>query len=81
MTIIKPTKEEVFNALRRNGCCWLGGHGCQCYSRSLKQCFNDEKNRMTKVVYTQEEIAQAQEENNRAMEDINKALDMLHEEE
>ena len=29
MQVIKPTKQEVFDELRKNiGCCWLGGAGC-----------------------------------------------------
>ena len=35
----QPTKSEVFGALRCAGCTWCGGHGCECYSRTLKECY------------------------------------------
>lgn len=60
MEIIKPTKQQVFNSLRQNGCCWLGGHGCECYSRQLSTCFADEEARLTKSIPSAEEIAQSQ---------------------
>ena len=39
-----PTKNEIFNHLRCSGCTWCGGRGCECYSRTLKECFEGAKN-------------------------------------
>ena len=64
MKVIKPSKEEVWESLKANGCCWLGGNGkCKCYSRSLSECFKAEEKRLTRTEYTAEEIKQKQEQN------------------
>ena len=39
-----PTKNEIFNHLRCSGCTWCGRNGCECYSRTLKECFEGAKN-------------------------------------
>lgn len=74
MKVIKPTKKEVFDSLRASGCCWLGGHGCTCYSRQLKQCYHEEEKRLKKTVYAEDEIKQMQIENQKAMQEIEKAI-------
>lgn len=56
MTTIKPTKNEIFNELRLNGCTWCGGHGCECYSRQIKSCYEETEKRLTKTIKTEEEI-------------------------
>lgn len=55
MKIIEPTKNEVFNSLKMR-CIWLGGKGCECYSRQLKECYESEKRHLTKTEYTEEEL-------------------------
>lgn len=69
MEIIKPSKKDVFNSLRASGCCWLGGRGCECISRQLGSCFADEEKRLTKTVYTEDEIKQIQSECKEAWEE------------
>ena len=79
MEKIEPTKKQVFDELRYvTGCCWIGGSGCHCHSRQLCQCFNEMKERLTKIEYTKEEIAEAQKRNAEAMDNIKKALDNFH---
>ena len=53
MKVITPTEKEVFNSLRLGGCTWCGGHGCQCYSRQLENCYKQEEERLTRVEYTE----------------------------
>jgi hypothetical protein len=74
METIPPTKEQVWNELRCQGCCWLGGNGCHCYSRQLKQCFAETEKRLTKTEYNEEEIAEKQKRNAKVMEDIDRML-------
>ena len=79
MEVVKPTKKQVWDELRQNrGCCWLGGSGCHCYSRSLSQCFAEEEKRLAKTIYTKEEINQQIENNRKAMKEIDKALNFLN---
>ena len=57
MEIFEPTKKEIFLSLKNvHGCCWLGGKGCECYSRQLKSCFEEEKRRLTKKEFTEKEL-------------------------
>ena len=80
MQIIKPTKKEVFEEMRKgDGCCWLGGRGCQCYNKSwnIKGCYESAEKRLTKTIYTEEEIAEHTENNKKAMENLNNLLDEL----
>lgn len=57
MKIIIPTKKEVFEAMRSDGCTWCGGCGCECTARiNMKICFELAKNRMTKKEYTANEL-------------------------
>lgn len=74
MKYVSPSINEVYNSLRASGCCWLGGKGCECYSRQLKQCYQAEEKRLTKTVYTDDEIKQMQIENQKAMAEINEAI-------
>lgn len=70
MKIIKPSKNEVFNELRENGCTWCGGKGCECYSRQLKACYEETEKRLEKVVKTEEEINTEIECNKKICEEI-----------
>lgn len=60
MEVSIPDKAEVYESLRVKGCCWLGGHGCTCYSRQICDCFADEEKRLTKVEQSADEIKQSQ---------------------
>lgn len=78
MEIIKPTKKQVFDDLRKNtGCCWLGGNQCHCYSRQLCACYNDTERRLTKTILTEEEIKAQQQQNAKAMREIDNILHEL----
>lgn len=72
MEVIKPTKQEVFNSLRNNGCIWLGGHGCQCHNRQLKNCYEEEEQRLTKELKTESEIKRNIEQNKTLWNEIYK---------
>lgn len=75
MQVGNPTKQEVFDELRRNiGCCWLGGTGCQCHSRQLGQCFKETERSLTKTILTDEEIKEGQARNAVAMKEIKDML-------
>lgn len=75
MQVVKPTKQEVFDELRKNiGCCWLGGAGCQCHSRQLSQCFKATEKNLTKTILTGEEIKAGQARNAAAMKEIEDML-------
>ena len=75
MQVIKPTKQEVFDELRKNiGCCWLGGAGCQCRNRQLGQCFKETENNLTKTILTGEEVKAGQARNAAAMKEIEDIL-------
>lgn len=76
MKEIKPTKKEVFDELRKT-CCWLGGKGCECKSRSLKDCYLAEEKRLTRFERTPEEIQQGIEQNKRAMQEIDDILNEI----
>ena len=67
----KPSRQEVFDELRRQGCCWVGGHGCECRSRQLKSCYEiAEKNLMPSPVFTPSEAEEAQGRLNKAFDDL-----------
>ena len=75
MEVIKPTKKQVFKELREvDGCCWLGGKGCHCYSRQLKGCYADTERRLTITYYTDEEIMERKLKNAKFIEEIQKLL-------
>lgn len=70
MKVVKPTRQQVFNSLREKGCCWLGGTGCECYSRQLGNCFSDEEKRLTKTELSASEIEQSQISHEREWNEI-----------
>lgn len=78
MKIIEPTHKEIMQSLN---CRWFGSYRkgqCECNNRcQFKDCYENEKRRLTRTKYTEEEIKQAQERNAKAMNDINSALDEL----
>lgn len=79
MEIIEPTHEEIMNYL---DCFhfskWHKGQ-CVCTSRDMFQtCYKLAKMRLTKHIFTDEEIREYQEQNRKAMNDIDKALDALY---
>ena len=75
MQEVKPTKERVFEELRKGcGCCWLGGQGCHCYSRQLKRCYEEAEKRLTRTERTPEEIERAKATNQKAMQELNELL-------
>ena len=75
MQVIKPTKQEVFDELRKNiGCYWLGGAGCQCRTRQLGQCFKETEKHLTKTILPGEEIKEGQARNAAAMKAIKDML-------
>ena len=79
MKVVKPTKNEVFNSLRNKGCCWVGGQSCFCYSRQIKMCYDDEEVMLTKVIKTDEEIAEERKINEKVMEELYQMLDFVFE--
>lgn len=78
MKIIMPTKKEVFDNLRENGCTWVGGDGsCSCFSRQLALCYEEAEKRLTKTAYTEEEKIYA---GRNSCREVEKALDLFYEE-
>ena len=78
MKIIEPTHKEIMQYL---DCChytrWHKGQ-CECQSRGqFKSCYEQAKKRLTRQIYTEEEIQQQQEKNAQAMKDIENALSEL----
>lgn len=75
MQVVKPTKQEVFDELKKNiGCCWLGGIGCQCRTRQLGQCFKETENNLTRTILTGQEIKAGQARNAAVMKEIEDML-------
>ena len=74
MTVIAPTKQEVFNSLRAFGCVWLGGQGCECKSRQLSECYKAEEKRLTKTILDDVEIERAKENSRKAMDELSEML-------
>ena len=76
MIKVEPTHNEIMNSL---SCGWFRSYNkgnCQCHDRdAFKSCYNSAKARLTKTVYTEEEIAQAKEASAKAMADLEKAMD------
>ena len=76
MKVVKPTGAEVWEELKHgDGCCWLGGNKCHCYSRDLKECFAYAEKRLTKTEYTEEEIMESRARNAKFIEELNKILE------
>lgn len=78
MEKIEPSHKEIMEYL---DCCyysrWHKGV-CECYSPyQFKDCYAAAKKRLTKTIYTEEEIKQNQEKNKKSMLEIEKALSML----
>ncbi len=73
----EPTRKEIFDELRKDGCCWLGGQGCECFSRQLCVCFDEKKREMTRAsapAKTPEEIAADIEHNKKVCAEIDAAI-------
>lgn len=57
MKIVKPTKKEVFEAMKMDGCTWCGGCGCECTARiNMRTCFKITEQSLTRKEYTEDEI-------------------------
>lgn len=71
MKVIEPTKNEIFNEMRCIGCCWLGGHDCECHRKvNWNSCFEETKKRLTVTELTDEEILQGQAHNKAVWDEI-----------
>lgn len=75
MKIIEPTHKEIMQYLN---CCYYSywnKRNCECHDKNqFKECYAKAKERLTKKVYTEEEIKKSQEQNAEAMEELNKIL-------
>ena len=57
MKTINPTKKEVFEAMKMDGCTWCGGCGCECTARiNMSTCFKLVEKRLVRKEYTAKEI-------------------------
>lgn len=79
MTIIEPTHKEIMEYL---DCCWFTSYHkgvCECKSKcQFKDCYAAAKEKLTKTVYTEEEIKQKQEQSKKTMDGIEEALRLFH---
>lgn len=75
MIKVEPTHSEIMKSL---SCGWFRRYNkanCQCHDRNaFKSCYESAKKRLTKTVYTEEEIAQAKETSAKAMAELEKAM-------
>ena len=72
MKIIVPTKKEVFEAMKSDGCTWCGGCGCECTARiNMPTCFEITKRNLTRKEYTEDEIEAMKNQPNEADEAFN----------
>ena len=72
MKIIQPTKKEIFEQMKLDGCTWCGGHGCECAMKiNMKVCIEQAKEFLTRKEYTEEEIAKLKTKRNEAEEAFN----------
>lgn len=72
MKIIEPTKKEIFQALKMDGCTWCGGCGCECTARiNMPTCFKIAKKQLTRTEYTESEIEAMKNKHNDADEAFN----------
>ena len=75
MRIIEPAHKDIMQYL---DCCYFGKYHkgqCECHSRNqFKSCYENAKKRLTRYIYTDEEIQQSIDKNAKAMADIEKAL-------
>lgn len=79
MKMIEPSHKEIMKDL---DCChysrWHKGI-CECRSpEQFKHCYEAAKRRLTRIIYTEEEIKARQDTNTQAMSDIEKALAIFH---
>ena len=78
MKIKEPSQSEIFREMKANGCCWLGGHGCQCHCKcNWNGCFVATKEHLTKVEYTEAEVKQQQVENEKFCNEVDEMLALL----
>lgn len=79
MKRIEPSHEEIMQYL---DCCYFNSWHkgiCECKSHcQFFDCYAAAKEKLTKTVYTEEEIKQKQEANAKAMLDIERALAAFH---
>ena len=86
MKIIEPTKKEIFEQLKIDGCTWCGGHGCECTMKinmevcieQMKVCIEQEKLFLTKKEYSKEEIEKLQAKPNVIEEAFNEFWNYLN---
>jgi hypothetical protein len=75
MKVIEPTHKEVMQNLR---CChysYLNKDICICNNPGqFKSCYENEKIRLTKKIYTANEIVEKQKDNNKAMQELRNFL-------
>ena len=72
MKIVEPTKREVFEAMKADGCTWCGGCGCECTARiNMSTCFKITEQRLTRTEYTEQEIETMKKHPNDADEAFN----------
>ncbi len=75
MKIYEPTDKEVFRELKRIGCTWAYGQGCECHIGIKKQgCFDKIKRQLTQKELTCEEIEADKAINKNAMKELKKFL-------
>lgn len=75
MKVVEPSHKEIMEYLN---CCWYSHWNkgqCECHDRSqFKDCYDKAKQRLTRHVYTEEEIKQQQLINEKAMSEIDHIL-------
>ena len=78
MKIIEPTHKEIMKFL---DCCYYGYFHkgiCECHNPvQFKSCYESAKIQLTRVEYTEEEIAKMVEKNAKAMKQIDLAISEL----
>ena len=78
MQVIKPTKKEVFEQMKLEGCTWCGGYGCEChYKINFKTCFDQTEKRLSRTEYTPEEEAELTRKGNEARAELDAFLEEL----
>lgn len=75
MKIIEPSHIEI---MRNLNCCWFGSYNykkCMCHNRGqFKDCYQKEKQRLTKTEYTEVEIMEMKRQNDIAMKELKEAI-------
>ena len=78
MQVIKPTKKEVFEQMKLEGCMWFGGYGCEChYKINFKTCFDQTEKRLSRTEYIPEEEAELTRQGNEARAELDAFLEEL----